>query len=172
MKGKIDNEIIFYTSPEGKKKVEVVFQDENFWLSQKRMAELFGVDVRTVNEHLKNIFLSAELTEEATIRKIRIVQKEGNREVGREVDYYSLDAIIAVGYRVNSYQATQFRIWATKTLKEFIIKGFVLPVEASAKCSSINGNGFFLCRIMTSLSLEGVKGLELRSYCGTNFRIF
>lgn len=126
---KMDNEIIFYTSPEGKKKVEVIFQDENFWLSQKRMAELFGVDVRTVNEHLKNIFQSRELTEDATIRKIRIVQKEGNREVGREVDFYSLDAIIAVGYRVNSYQATQFRIWATKTLKEFIIKGFVLDDE-------------------------------------------
>lgn len=123
---KMDSEIIFYTSPEGKKKVEVVFQDENFWLSQKHMAELFGVDVRTVNEHLKNIFQSRELTEEATIRKIRIVQKEGNRDVSRELEFYNLDAIIAVGYRVNLKEATQFRIWATNTLKEFIVKGFVL----------------------------------------------
>ncbi len=100
MKEKMDNEIIFYTSPEGKKKVEVVFQDENFWLSQKRMADLFGVDVRTVNEHLKNIFQSRELTEEATIRKIRIVQKEGNREVGREVEFYSLkvDGFVKTNY--------------------------------------------------------------------------
>jgi hypothetical protein len=90
---------------------------------------LFGVEVQTINYHLKEIFKSGELEEVATIRKIRIVQTEGNREVAREVDFYNLDAIIAVGYRVNSYQATQFRIWATKTLKEFIIKGFVLDDE-------------------------------------------
>jgi hypothetical protein len=87
------------------------------------MAELFGVDVRTVNEHLQNIFKTNELLKDSTIRKIRIVQKEGIRDVSRDVDFYNLDAIIAVGYRVNSYQATQFRIWSTKTLKEFIIKG-------------------------------------------------
>ena len=90
------------------------------------MAELFGVDVRTVNEHLQNIFKSGELEKEATIRKIRIVQQEGSREVARELDFFHLDAIIAVGYRVNSYQATQFRIWATNTLREYITKGFVL----------------------------------------------
>ena len=93
------------------------------------MAELFGVEVHTVNYHLKEIFKSGELKEDSTIRKIRIVQREGNRDVSRDVDFYSLDAIIAVGYRVNSYQATQFRIWATRTLKEFIIKGFVLDDE-------------------------------------------
>jgi len=87
------------------------------------MAELFGVDVRTVNEHLKNIFETGELSQNSTIRKFRIVQQEGSREVTRNVDFYILDAIIAVGYRVNSQQATQFRIWATKTLKEFITKG-------------------------------------------------
>lgn len=123
------SDIIFYSSPEGNIHVEVLYGDETFWLSQKRMAELFGVDVRTVNEHLKNIFTSGELNSSATIRKIRIVQKEGERDVAREVDFYNLDAIIAVGYRVNSHQATQFRIWATKTLKEFIIKGFVLDDE-------------------------------------------
>jgi hypothetical protein len=93
------------------------------------MSELFGVDVRTVNEHLQNIYQSNELQKEATIRKIRTVQQEGKREVSRELDFYNLDVIIAVGYRVNSYQATQFRIWATNTLREFIIKGFVLDDE-------------------------------------------
>ncbi|MCX6325144.1 MAG: virulence RhuM family protein [Bacteroidia bacterium] len=123
------SDIIFYTSPEGNVSIEVIFNDETFWLSQKKMADLFSVDVRTVNEHLKNIYNTTELLREATIRKIRIVQKEGTRDVARDVDFYNLDAIIAVGYRVNSYQATQFRIWATKTLREFIIKGFVLDDE-------------------------------------------
>ncbi len=120
------SDIIFYSSPEGDVKIEVIFNDETFWLNQRKMADLFGVDVRTVNEHLQNIYKTVELDREATIRKIRIVQKEGLRDVSRDVDFFNLDAIIAVGYRINSYQATQFRIWATKTLKEFIIKGFVL----------------------------------------------
>lgn len=107
-------------------KIEVIFNNETFWLTQKRLSELFGVDVRTVNEHLQNIFSTNELIKEATIRKIRIVQKEGSRTVAREVETYNLDAIIAVGYRINSLQATQFRIWATNTLREFIIKGFLL----------------------------------------------
>jgi hypothetical protein len=124
-----ENDIIFYTTPDGAVHIEVFFQGETFWLSQKKMADLFGVDVRTVNEHLQNIFNSNELAKEATIRKIRIVQKEGGRDVSRDVDFYNLDAIIAVGYRVNSYQATQFRVWATKTLREYIIKGFVLDDE-------------------------------------------
>lgn len=123
------NDILLYTAPSGAVKIEVIFEGETFWLSQRKMGELFGKDVRTINEHLQNIFAEGELPPEATIRKIRIVQTEGNREVAREVDFYNLDAIIAVGYRVNSYQATQFRIWATKTLKEFIIKGFVLDDE-------------------------------------------
>ncbi|MGG7665726.1 virulence RhuM family protein [Dyadobacter sp. BHUBP1] len=122
-------DILFYNSPAGNVKVEVIFNDETFWLNQKRLAELFGVEVNTINYHLKEIYKSGELEEQATIRKIRIVQKEGNRDVAREVDFYNLDAAIAVGYRVNSFQATQFRIWATRTLKEFIIKGFVLDDE-------------------------------------------
>ena len=121
-KNKIANEIIFYSTPQGDKKIDVYFEDENFWLTQKRMAELFNVEVNTINYHLKEIFKSGEIAEEATIRKFRIVQTEGARNVSRELEFYNLDAIIAVGYRVNSYQATQFRIWATKTLKEFIIK--------------------------------------------------
>lgn len=95
-----NNEIILYSSPEGDIKIEVFFNDESFWLSQKKMAELFGVDVRTVNEHLQNIYNTSELEKEATIRKIRIVQKEGSRDVSRDVDFFNLDAIIAVGYRL------------------------------------------------------------------------
>ncbi len=124
-----ESEILLYTTPDGGVRVEVFYQTETFWLSQRRMAELFGVEVNTINYHCKEIFASKELAEEGTIRKIRIVQKEGGRDVAREVDFYSLDMVIAVGYRVNSFQATQFRIWATKTLREFIVKGFVLDDE-------------------------------------------
>ena len=122
-------EILLYTAPQGKTHVEVYFEDETFWLSQKKMAELFGVEVQTINYHLKEIFKTNELEEKATIRNFRIVQREGAREVSREIDFYNLDAIIAVGYRVNSREATRFRIWSTKTLREFIIKGFVLDDE-------------------------------------------
>jgi len=123
---KLISDIIFYTDKTGNVKVEVLFSDETFWLPQKKIAELFGVEVNTVNYHLKEIYASGELMEKSTIRKIRIVQKEGMRDVARVIDYYNLDSIIAVGYRINSFQATQFRIWATKTLREFMIKGFVL----------------------------------------------
>lgn len=123
------SDIIFYTTPQGDVRVEVFFEDETFWLTQKRMAELFGVEVHTINYHLKEIYKSAELQEETTIRKIRIVRMEGSREVAREVEHYNLDAIISVGYRVNSQRATGFRIWATRALKEYIIKGFVLDDE-------------------------------------------
>lgn len=122
-------DIIFYQNKTGNVKIEVLYDDENFWLSQKSMAELFSVKVNTINYHLKEVFSSGELKESSTIRKIRIVQKEGKRNVNREVDFYSLDAIIAVGYRVNNYEATQFRIWATNTLKEYIKKGFVVNTE-------------------------------------------
>lgn len=121
--------IILYETPQGKISVSVRFEDETFWLTQKAMAELFGVESHTITYHLKEIYKTGELDEMATTRKIRVVQKEGNREVNRELDFYNLDAIIAVGYRVNSKQATQFRIWATQTLKEFITKGFVLDDE-------------------------------------------
>lgn len=118
--------ILFYTTPTYDVKVEVHFEDETFWMSQKRMAELFGVEVPTINYHLKEVFSSGELDEEAVIRKIRITADDGKKYL---TNFYNLDAIISVGYRVNSAQATQFRIWATKTLKEFIVKGFVLDDE-------------------------------------------
>jgi hypothetical protein len=123
------SDIIFYTSSEGNVSIEVIFNDETFWLTQKRMAELFGVEVPAINKHLGNIYDSGELDKKATISILEIVQQEGSRKVKRNMEFYNLDAIIAVGYRVNSYKATQFRIWSTKTLREFIIKGFVLDDE-------------------------------------------
>lgn len=123
------SDIIFYNTPTGDVKIEVIFNDETFWLTQKRMAELFGVEVPAINKHLSNIYETGELDEKATISILETVQQEGTRMVKRNVVFYNLDAIIAVGYRVNSHQATQFRIWATKTLREFIIKGFVLDDE-------------------------------------------
>lgn len=124
-----EGELILYRTADDAVRVEVLYEGETFWLDQRRLAELFGVDVRTVNEHLRNIYDSGELTEGATLRKIRMVRTEGTREVARDITFYNLDAIISVGYRVNSAQATQFRIWATQTLREFIIKGFVLDDE-------------------------------------------
>ena len=123
------NNIVLYQNETGNKIIEVLYDSEDFWLTQKTMAELFSVKVNTINYHLKEIFSSGELEENSTIRKIRIVQNEGNRKVGRNVVFYSLDAIIAVGYRVNSFEATQFRRWATNTLKEYIKKGFVVNSE-------------------------------------------
>ncbi len=124
-----EGELILYQTQEGTVRIEVLYQSETFWLNQKKIAELFGVDLRTISEHLQNIYAAGELTEQATLRKIRRVQKEGSRDVRREIEFYNLDAIISVGYRVNSTQATQFRIWATQTLREFVIKGFVLDDE-------------------------------------------
>lgn len=121
-----ESDIIFYTTPDGAVHIEVFFQNETFWLSQKKMADLFGVEVNTINYHLKEIFKSAELQEDSVIRKIRITAEDGKNYL---TNFYNLDAIIAVGYRVNSFQATQFRIWSTRTLREFIIKGFVLDDE-------------------------------------------
>ncbi len=121
--------ILFYKTSQGETRIEVIFNSETFWMSQKRMASLFGVDVRTINYHLSQIYESGELEKSSTIRKIGIVQTEGEREIERTPLFYNLDAIIAVGYRVNSFQATQFRIWATSVLKEYIIKGYALDDE-------------------------------------------
>lgn len=129
MQNSLSSNILLYKTAQGEARIEVIFNSETFWMSQKRMADLFGVDVRTVNYHLGQIYETGELTKEATIRKIGIVQSEGERDVERTPLFYNMDAIIAVGYRVNSYQATQFRIWATSVLKEMIVKGFVLDDE-------------------------------------------
>ncbi len=120
--------ILFYTTPTNAIKLEVHFEGETFWLTQKKMAELFGVQPPAINKHISNILLEGELSQ-STLSKKEIVQQEGSRAVQRNLTFYNLDMIIAVGYRVNSNQATQFRIWATQTLKDFIIKGFVLDDE-------------------------------------------
>jgi hypothetical protein len=121
-----ENKIILYTSSDGNVSISVLFEKETFWLPQKAIAELFDVQIPIISKHLKNIYDEGELTPEATVSKKETVRTEGGREVKRWVDYYNLDAIIAVGYRVNSKQATRFRQWATKTLREYIQKGFVL----------------------------------------------
>ena len=121
---------ILLFNPIGKNaKVSVFFQDGTFWLTQKAMAELFGVNVPAVSKHLKNIFETGELELASTVSILETVQKEGKREVSRSKEFYRLEAILAVGYRVNSSQATDFRKWATQTLNEFIIKGFVMDDE-------------------------------------------
>lgn len=134
---------ILYTTPNGNVNLRVLLDDDTIWLTQKSIAELFGVTVPTINEHLKNIFETGELQKDATIRNFLIVQQEGNREVKRNIDFYNLDAIISVGYRVNSIQATQFRIWATQTLKEFIKKGFVLDDERLKQGDAVFGKDYF-----------------------------
>lgn len=123
------SEFLLYTSPSGDVSVSVYLYDESIWMNQKRMSELFGVAVNTINHHIAEVYESGELSREATIRNFRIVQQEGERDVEREVQFYNLDMIVSVGYRVNSQQATQFRIWATNTLKEYILKGFIVDVD-------------------------------------------
>ena len=134
------NQFLLYTAPDGAVKVEVFCKDETVWLTQKALAELFGVNVPAINKHLKNIFDSGELTEESVISILETTATDGkNYQTG----FYNLDAIIAVGYRVNSYQATRFRIWATKTLREFIIKGFVLDDERLKQGKQVFGKDYF-----------------------------
>lgn len=134
------NQFLLYTAPDGVVKVDVVVKDETVWLTQKALADLFGVKVPAINKHLKNIFESGELTEAAVISVLETTAADGKNYQTR---YYNLDAIIAVGYRVNSYQATQFRIWATKTLREFIIKGFVLDDERLKRGKETFGKDYF-----------------------------
>ena len=122
--------------------IEVLYQDETLWLTQKTMSIFFGVDIRTINEHLKNIYSQGEVDKNTTIRKNRIVQKEGNRNISREVFIYSLDAIISVGYRVNSVRATQFRQWCTFILRQFAIRGYVIDKKRMENGSFINEDYF------------------------------
>ena len=134
---------VLYTTPNGDVNLDILLQDENLWLTQKGISELFGVSKSTVSHHLSNIYSDGELDKLATVRKFRTVQKEGNRAVQRELEYYNLDAIISVGYRANSTKATQFRIWATNTLKEFIIKGFVLDDERLKQGQTVFSQDYF-----------------------------
>jgi len=133
------SQIVFYTGTDGAVHLGVFFVEESLWLTQKQMAELFGVEVNTINYHLKDIFKNNELIEESVIRNFRITAADGKKY---NTNVYHLDAIISVGYRVNSYQATQFRIWATSTLREFIIKGFVLD-DDRLKQGKLWGKDYF-----------------------------
>ncbi len=150
------SDILIYQTEDGNTKVEVRLQDKTVWLSQKLMAELFQKDVRTINEHIKNVYSEGELEPEATIRNFRIVQTEGKRDVSRDVDHYNLDAIISVGYRVKSHRGTQFRIWATQRLREYIIKGFTMDDERLKQAGGGNYFDELLARIRDIRSSEKV----------------
>jgi len=138
-------QFLFYQSEEGTTKVQVIADadGETIWATQKGMSEIFGTTTQNITIHLKNIYQEGELEETSTCKDFLQVQKEGNRLVERNQKFYNLDAIISVGYRVNSLQATQFRIWATKTLKEFLIKGFVLDDERLKQGGQIFGKDYF-----------------------------
>lgn len=137
------NNFLLYTAPSGEVRVEVFLQDETVWLTQKAMGFLFDTTPQNITTHLKNIFESGELDEEATCKEFLQVQLEGKREVSRYQKFYNLDAIISVGYLVNSSKATQFRIWATKTLKDYIIKGFVLDDNRLKQGEALFGKDYF-----------------------------
>lgn len=134
---------LIYQTPNEKIRVDVFLQNETLWLTQKAMAALFGVNVPAISKLLSNIFEEGELNPNSTISILETVQQEGSRSVKRNVEYYNLDAIISVGYCVNSSKATQFRIWATQTLKEFIIKGFVMDDERLKQGQNVFGKDYF-----------------------------
>ncbi|MEK7719273.1 MAG: virulence RhuM family protein [Bacteroidota bacterium] len=134
----MNSEILIYQNPDGNIKIDVRLEEETVWLTQEQMAELFGKGRSTVAEHIANVYEEAELEPNRTCRKFRQVRQEGIREVEREIDHYNLDVIISVGYRVKSPQGTQFRIWATQRLKEYIIKGFALNDDRFKSGSSMN----------------------------------
>ena len=134
---KQQSDFLLYTSTDGKIKVDAVLQDENIWLTQKAMGELFGKERSVITKHIKSIFDSGELDEESNVQKMHFAHSD------KPIKFYNLDVIISVGYRVNSYQATQFRIWATKTLKEYIIKGFVLDDERLKQGYRVFGKDYF-----------------------------
>jgi len=153
-------ELLVYVGADGAARVQVRLSEGTVWLTQKLMGELYGKDVRTINEHLGNIYDEAELDPTATIRKFRIVQTEGNRSVSRLVDHYSLPAILAVGYRVHSGQGTRFRQWATARLDEYLVKGFVLDDERLMSGAHLGEDYFdeLLERI------RGIRASERRFY--------
>lgn len=134
---------LIYKAEQEDIKVNVVIKDETIWLTQKAMAELFGVEVPAISKHLSNIYSEGELQVESTVSKMETVQSEGNRKVKRTLDFYNLDVIISVGYRVNSRKATNFRIWATSILKEYMIKGFAMDDEGLKQCKTAFGKDYF-----------------------------
>ncbi|MDO5343436.1 MAG: virulence RhuM family protein [Candidatus Saccharibacteria bacterium] len=147
-------DFLVFTAGKDGSDIEVRYEDGTIWLTQKLMAELFGVDVRTISEHLGNIYASDELTQTATLRKFRIVRIEGGRQVNRNIDHYNLDAIISVGYRINSVRATQFRQWATRVLRDFAIQGYVIDRQRME-------NGTFLGEDYFERLLEEIREIRL-----------
>lgn len=137
------SDFILYTTPSGDVRIEIYVQNDTVWLTQLKIATLFGVDRTVVTKHLKNIYSEGELVKISTSAKFAQVQKEGEREVKRNIEFYNLDAIISVGYRVNSTKATQFRIWATQTLKEYIIKGFAIDDQRLKQGKTLFGKDYF-----------------------------
>lgn len=132
-KVKNENKIVIYQSPSGSIELRGDIKNDTIWANQMQIADAFGVNVRTINEHIKNIYKTKELLEKSTIRNFRIVQNEGGRKIERDIKHYNLDMVLSVGYRVNSKQATNFRIWATKTLREHITKGYTINRKQIAK---------------------------------------
>ena len=168
-------EFLLYKTPNNQVKVEIFLKNENIWLTQEKIAMLFGVDRSVITKHLKNIFESAELDKEATCAKFAQVREEGGRSVNREIEFYNLDAIISVGYRVNSTQATHFRMWATERLKEYIIKGFTMDDERLKDPRKIFGKDYFdeqLARIRDIRSSERrfyQKITDIYSQCSIDY---
>lgn len=121
-----DSEILLYTSPDGEVQLDIRMQQDTMWMTQQMMAELFQTTVPNINVHIKNIYKESELQEEGTIKEFLIVRKEGSRTVRRPVNFYNLDMILSVGYRVNTRRGTQFRIWATQRLREYLVRGYVV----------------------------------------------
>lgn len=182
-----ESNILLYETDEGKINIDVILKDETIWLTQKSMADLFECSSDNISLHLKNIFQENELDKNSTTEKISVVRKEGNRNVNRELEFYNLDAIIAVGYRVNSKKATKFRIWATKILKDYMIKGFVIDVE-KMKNGSINTDyckycyekGEFIDKVTMEEYIEmcskygsqaGMTNEEMKEHCTKLFPI-
>lgn len=156
MKKQNHGEFLLYISEDGKSNLEVRLVDETVWLTQKQMSDLFQKDVRTISEHIRNMFEEGELSPDSTIRNFRIVQSEGQRQVERDVAHYNLDVIISVGYRVKSHRGTQFRIWATQRLREYLIKGFALDDERLKRAGGGNYFEELLARIRDIRSSEKV----------------
>ena len=136
-------EFIIYSTPEEDIRIDAAVKDETIWLTQKGMAALFDCSSDNISLHLQNIYTDGELAENATTEEISVVRQEGNRQVNRKLKYYNLDAIISVGYRVNSRRATQFRIWATGILKEYMIKGFAMDDERLKQGKTVFGKDYF-----------------------------
>ena len=166
------NEILLYTTPSGKVKVEMYLKDETIWLTQQKIADLFGIDRTVISKHFKNIFESNELSENSVCAKIAHTAKDGKNY---NTQFYNLDAIISVGYRVNSSQATAFRIWATERLKEYIIKGFTMDDDRLKNPQNIFGKDYFdeqLARIRDIRSSERrfyQKITDIYSQCSSDY---